>query len=322
VLDAVARAGGDAGRAPVCVSAGDNESARASREMSAMTMQVPAWPATLKAGDLADAAVVVRPAMARGAATASLDVYCLGLFRAFVDDRLVTDWPNGKSKSVFKYLVTHRDRPISRDVLMDTFWPHAEPDAARNNLNVAIYGLRKLLARTQGAHSYVLYRDGCYLLNPDLDIWVDAEAFAVHCRKAEALAQRGEHDAAIAEHRAAEAIYQGEFLAEDRYEDWVIERRQSLREQYCTALDRLGENFLRQQDYEGCMRICRAMLLVDDCDEEAHRRLMRCYCRLGQTHLAIRQYHHCVESLERRMHLAPSLETVELQRSIRQRALA
>jgi hypothetical protein len=48
---------------------------------------------------------------------------------------------------------------------------------------------------------------------------------------------------------------------------------------------------------------------------------MRCYCRLGQTHLAVRQYHFCVETLARRVHLSPSVETVDLLRRIRHRAL-
>jgi DNA-binding SARP family transcriptional activator len=142
-----------------------------------------------------------------------------------------------------------------------------------------------------------------------------------HCRNGESLEFRGEREAAIAEHRAAEAIYQSEFLAEDRYEDWVMEKRQTLQELYLAALYRLSEHYLQQQDYDGCARICKAMLLVDGCNEEAHRRLMRCYCRLGQTHLAVRQYHFCVEALARRVQLSPSVETVELLRKIRQRAL-
>jgi hypothetical protein len=193
----------------------------------------------------------------------TLDVYCLGTFRAFIDDQLVTEWPNGKSKSVFKYLVTHRERPVTREVLMETFWPNADADAARNNLNVAIYGLRKLLARAHGGCSYVLFQDGCYLLNPGLGVWVDGDAFVQHCRNGESLEFRGEHDAAMGEYRAAEAIYQGEFLAEDRYEDWLMEKRQGLQELYLAALYRLSEGYFRQQDYDGCARICKAMLLVD-----------------------------------------------------------
>jgi len=281
----------------------------------------PEWFAGAWPGEHAPVALVDRQgAQPHAGCAATLDVYCLGPFRAFIDDQLVTEWPNGKSKSVFKYLVTHRARPVTREVLMETFWPNADPDAARNNLNVAIYGLRKLLARVHGGCSYVLFQDGCYLLNPALTVWVDADAFVKHCRNGESLEFRGEREAAMAEHRAAEAIYQSEFLAEDRYEDWVMEKRQTLQELYLAALYRLSEHYLQQQDYDGCARICKAMLLVDGCNEEAHRRLMRCYCRLGQTHLAVRQYHFCVEALARRVQLSPSVETVELLRKIRQRA--
>jgi DNA-binding SARP family transcriptional activator len=74
-----------------------------------------------------------------------------------------------------------------------------------------------------------------------------------------------------------------------------------------------------REDYAACTVACKAILAVEPCNEETHRRLMRCYERLGQTHLALRQYHFCVDSLSRELNLPPSLETLELFRQIRNR---
>ena len=46
------------------------------------------------------------------------------------------------------------------------------------------------------------------------------------CTAAQALERRGELVSAMREYRAAEALYQGEFLEEDRYEDWLVPQRQ------------------------------------------------------------------------------------------------
>jgi DNA-binding SARP family transcriptional activator len=54
----------------------------------------------------------------------------------YLDDQPIEDWPSSKGKSIFKYLVAHRERPVAKEVLMEVFWPGARPDAARNNLNV------------------------------------------------------------------------------------------------------------------------------------------------------------------------------------------
>jgi DNA-binding SARP family transcriptional activator len=249
----------------------------------------------------------------------SLVVYCLGPFRVYQDEHPIEEWPSSKGKCIFKYLVTHRQRPVAKEVLMELFWPGAHPDAARNNLNVAVYGLRQALRKAHPSFSHVLFQDDCYLLNPDLQIWVDVDEFMERFRTAQNLERRGELIAAIREYRAAEALYQGECLEEDRYEDWLIPYRQSLQDAYLSLLERLSRYSLDQADYAACATVCRKMLAVDPCCEQAHRRLMRCYSRQGQHYLALRQYHLCVETLKEELDVAPAPITTQLYDRIRRR---
>lgn len=249
----------------------------------------------------------------------SLAIYFLSPFRVLLDEQPVVGWPNGKGKSIFKYLVTHRERPIQKEVLMEIFWPEGDPEAARNNLNVAIYGLRKALNKANTDFPYVLFQEGCYRLNPELQVWVDADDFMAHVRKAKECERRSDQAAAIREYRAAEAIYQSEFLIEDRYEDWLIEVRQNFQDTYLAVMNRLSSHYFEQQDYEACVTICAKALAQDSCNEELHRRLMRCYSLMGYTHLALRQFHVCRETLARELNLTPSQETMQLFEQIRQR---
>jgi DNA-binding SARP family transcriptional activator len=249
----------------------------------------------------------------------SLAVYFLSPFRVLLDEQPVAGWPNCKGKSIFKYLVTHRERPIPKEVLMEIFWPEIDPDASRNNLNVAIYGLRKALSKVNADFPYVLFQEGCYLLNPDLQIWVDAEAFMGHVRRAREFERCNNLAGAIHEYRAAEAIYQSEFLIEDRYEEWLTGARQNFLDTYLAVMNRLSCYYYDQQDYEACVTICTKTLADDSCNEEIHRRLMRCYSLMGYTHLGLRQYHVCRESLARELNITPSKETMQLFEQIRQR---
>src|SRR5262249_55785786 len=116
---------------------------------------------------------------AQGAATSvaappapTLTVHLLGPLRVTLADRPIESWPSGRGRAVFKYLLMHRDQPMQRDVLMDRFWPDATPEAARNNLNVALYGLRQALKMACDM-PIVLFQEGAYRLNPQLNIWVD-----------------------------------------------------------------------------------------------------------------------------------------------------
>jgi DNA-binding SARP family transcriptional activator len=62
----------------------------------------------------------------------------------------------------------HQDRPTRRDVLMALQWPDHSHNSARNNLNVALYSLRNTLDGLEQGAQPIVYRDGCYILNPDL----------------------------------------------------------------------------------------------------------------------------------------------------------
>lgn len=227
----------------------------------------------------------------------SLVVYCLGQFQVYLDEEPIEEWPSGKGRSILKYLVTHREHPVAKEILMELFWPEVDPDAARNSLNVAIYGLRQALRAVDSDFSHVLFEEDRYLLNPRLHVWVDVEAFEARFETGQRLERHGEEAPAVKHFRAAEVLYRGEFLAEDRYEEWLLPRRRQLQDDYLYLLNRLSDTCLAQEKYDGCVTLCDKILAVDPCWEDAHYRLMLCYRGQGQRYLALRQYHQCVRAL-------------------------
>jgi DNA-binding SARP family transcriptional activator len=247
-----------------------------------------------------------------------LMVYTLGPFRVIQDDQPIDDWHGSKGKSIFKYLISRREQSVAKEVLMELFWPGADPDAARNNLNVVIYGLRKTLRNKHVEFSHILFQEDHYLLNPEMQIWLDFEAFSELFQKAGELERSGRPERATQLYQAAELLYQGEFLAEDRYEDWLIHQRQNLRDKFMSLLDRLSRTYFDAGAYSMSVTCWRQMLAVDSCHEDAHLQLMRFYYRQGQIHLALRQYHQCVEALKEELDIAPTAETTQLAEKMRQ----
>jgi DNA-binding SARP family transcriptional activator len=251
-----------------------------------------------------------------------LVIYCLGRFRVYQDDVLIADWPSGRGKAILKYMIAEQGRPIPKEVLMDLFWPDASPEAARNNLNVALYGLREAFRATRPAFPHLLFEDDHYRLNPAMSIWVDADEFLRHYKAGQAYEQEGRLAQAMQAYETAEDLYRGDFMAEDRYEDWPIPQREGLKDNYFLLLERLSRYHLEQRAYPMCIRLCQKILAKDDCREDAHRRLMQCYYQQGQRHLALRQYDLCVEALEQVLDVPPMPETVTLYRQIRNGAAA
>jgi DNA-binding SARP family transcriptional activator len=249
--------------------------------------------------------------------TPSLAVYCLGPFRVYQDDQLVTNWLSGKGKCIFKYMIAHRGRPIAKDILMDLFWRDADPEAARNNLNVAMYGLRQAMRAARPDFSHVLFQDDHYLLNPALEVWVDVEEFVQRYETGQTLERKSRLAEAVQEYEAAEGLYQGDLFEEDLYQDWLIPRREGLKDTYLVILSRLSRYHLKEKRYATSIHLCRKILAEDDCREDAHRCLMRCYSGQGQRNLALRQFHLCVETLARVLNVPPMPETKALYQQIR-----
>jgi DNA-binding SARP family transcriptional activator len=260
------------------------------------------------------------PSDAKRASGSTLTAHLLGHLRVMINDRPVESWPSGRGRSLFKYLLTASGEPRPREVLMDLFWPNADPEAARNNLNVAIHGLRQAL-RSAADVPVVLYQDGAYCLNPTLEEWIDVQEFERHVDGARRLESTGDLTAAAAEYELAVGLYQGDFLADDPYEEWPVLIRERLRLAYLDTLDRLSQIYLGQGQYSSCGTLCQLILARDPCREDAHCRLMRCYGRRRQHHLAMRQYQVCVDALRSELDIDPAPATSELYDRIRRREL-
>jgi DNA-binding SARP family transcriptional activator len=242
-------------------------------------------------------------------------VQMLGTFSMTVQDSTLK-LPASRGLSLLKYLLLHHKQKTPREVLMDVFWRDAEPEMARNNLNVAMHSLRKAL-RTVIFLPVIVFEDGAYGLEPNLQIWLDVEEFERCVKGGQRLEARDQLTTAVTEYEAAISLYQGDFLEQNPYEEWTVLDRERLRVAYLDTLDRLSQIYFSQDRYAACITVCQVILTRDRCREDAHCLLMRCYSRQGQYHLALRQYQICVEALHQELDVEPTLETTKLHEQIR-----
>jgi DNA-binding SARP family transcriptional activator len=102
-------------------------------------------------------------------------------------------------------------------------------------------------------------------------------------------------------------------------EEWAVLERERLRMSCLETMDHLSLIYFSQDQYAACASLCQRILSYDMCREDAHCRLMRCYSRQGQSHMALRQYQACVEALSAELNVAPSPATIQLYEQIRRR---
>jgi DNA-binding SARP family transcriptional activator len=250
--------------------------------------------------------------IAQPAGNPILEINYFGAFRLYQDNQLINDWPSQKSLSIFKYLAANRGKPVAKDILMDYFWADADAEVARRNLHQAIYALRQALKQGRPNYPSILFDNDCYLLNPDLELWLDYEEFERHINSARRLEEASNIPQAVEEYCIAQELYQGDFLEDDLYEEWPNAPRTYYRTLYMDLLNRLCEYYIQQNQYYPAIILCQKTLAKDNCAERAYRNLIRCYLAQDQRQLAVRAYHTCVQVLKQELNLAPSEETCAL----------
>lgn len=244
-----------------------------------------------------------------------LTIYALGPFRVYINKQLVENWKGHKSKAVLAYLLFHPGL-IHRDVLTDLFWRDTDPETARRNLYQTIYVLRQALDSELENKSVILCENSAYQINPRVPVWSDYETLRDHYERGRQLADKHELETAVIQFQIAETLYKGEFIADDRYEEWLQVPREDLRYLYLDVIDRLSRYYHDQGQYGIAIAYAQKILQHDACREDAHRRLMRAYYHLGQRPMAMRQYHLCAEALKNDLDVEPMPATSQLYQQI------
>jgi DNA-binding SARP family transcriptional activator len=240
-----------------------------------------------------------------------LTAHFLGTFHVSIDGLPVDTTSSRRSRHMLAYLLAHRRVPVPRDVLMDVFWPTAEPAAARNSLHVTLSALRRLL-RAAYPHSIIERRFDTYRITDSVAVWADVEQFERNRDDGARAERQGDRMSALRYYEAACHLYEADFLADEPYAEWAAPTREALRLDAVEIQSRMVDVYLDRADYGPAAIVARQVLTVDPCNEQTHRSLMTCYAASGQRHLAIAQYHRLTHILWETVRIRPSAETTAL----------
>jgi DNA-binding SARP family transcriptional activator/predicted ATPase len=236
-------------------------------------------------------------------------IYLLGRFEVARSGVLIKahEWPRRKAAALLQRLAY--ERRLVKDQAIDFLWPESAAASGANNLYRGLHVLRQALDASLGlgtAGEVFSFEDGILRLKDD--VWVDAREFERACR-----VQPGESPGQRrARLEQALDLYKGDFLPDERYEEWVLVPRESLSRLHREASLSLASAYQEASDYPAAIDLLSPLLSKDPADEPVHRELMRAYARTGRRHDALRQYEDCVEALHADLGVAPSPETVAL----------
>jgi predicted ATPase/DNA-binding SARP family transcriptional activator len=238
----------------------------------------------------------------------ALSIMLLGGFAVARADSVVppSAWRLRKGADLVKLLALSPGHRLHREQVMDALWPDKEPAAASNNLYQALHAARNAIGR--GGGEWLDLRDGVLRLEPRDGLRIDVEDF----ERAAARARGGEWDRM----REALALYRGELLPDDRYEEWSVERRDELAATHRQLLTEWVALLDAQGRLDEALAAVRELLLDDPAEEAANRELMRLEARRGNRSGALRAFEALRKRLRDDLDVEPSAETLELHRAI------
>lgn len=193
-------------------------------------------------------------------------------------------WKSKKARDLLKMLAARRGKPVARDQAIEALWPEEDPGATGNRLSVALSTLRSVLDphRELGQDHYVVAADGALRLSLEA-VALDVQSFLETAESGLRAWREGRAREAIPQLEIAEEAYTGDFLEEDRYEDWAEPLRNEARTVYMDVLRALGES---TQATKYFLRI----IDRDPYDEAAHLGLVKALQERGAHGEARRAY--------------------------------
>lgn len=223
---------------------------------------------------------------------AAVEVRSLGGFEVLRDQLPVplTEWRSRKARDILKVLIAARGARVLREQLLDLFWSDEDPERSGPRLSVALSTIRSVLDpdKHQSPDHYLgTDRTSAWVSIDHLPI--DVEQFL---GRAEVAMRAHADDEPEARQLLAEteAMYRGDFLGEDVYEDWATAAREEARATYQRVARALAAVASAEGDHAVAAGYLRRLIERDPWDEQAHLGLVATLAAAGQHGEARRAY--------------------------------
>jgi DNA-binding SARP family transcriptional activator len=218
--------------------------------------------------------------------------------------------PGRRGRLLLVHLAANRDRPVSRDELVEALWPGEPPPRPEAALSV-------LLSKVRSALGPASIERRAQVRLAVADAWIDLEAAAMGIHRAESAVALGDWAGAagparIALHTANRGILPGADAP------WITELRHRLEDMRLRALACVGTSSLRIGGTElpAAERSARALVRLAPFREAGHALLMEAFAAQGNTAEALRVYDDLRHLLRDELGTAPSVELQALHRRL------
>jgi two-component SAPR family response regulator len=252
-----------------------------------------------------------------------LRIQTFGQFKVWRDGGAIPGWERPQAETIAKLLLVRRamgGRAVSSDELITRLWPDDNETVGRKKLLPLISNARKTLEPDIEPRdsNFILRSSTGYFFDLSGQIHWDLLEFRQHVSAGRQYFYEEFWEPAIAEFEKAVALYKGDFLAENRYDDWAIAPRHDIASEYRDLLIYLADANAELGRYPQAIKACETALRKDPLLESVYRRLMRFHVCNDEKGLALKTYRDCLMVFEEMFEESPTPATRQLYEAIAQ----
>jgi DNA-binding SARP family transcriptional activator/ActR/RegA family two-component response regulator len=263
----------------------------------------------------------IKEAVIQAARSPSLRIQTFGQFQIWRDGQAIGVWEQPQAEMVVKLLLARRargGRAMAADEMISRLWPDANEESGRKQLLPLISHARRILEPDIESHdsNFILRSANGYYFDIGESVSWDLLEFRDYLELGSKLIEQADWAEAITQLEKGRGLYRGDFLAEDRYADWVMDIRREITTDYCNLLMELADAYAALENYTAAIKSCEDALAKDPLLENVYRRLMQFHYCNGDKGQALKVYRNCIKLFEELFGESPTPATRQLYEAI------
>ena len=232
-------------------------------------------------------------------------------------------WTRPQGRALLKFLLVTPGYHCATELVIERLWPEVNLDRGREYLRRLVMHVRKTLEPDRPPYAASAYlvsdRESVGLrigrTDDESGIWFDAQQFEVLAGRALARCRRGEQMRDLG--NAALDLYQGPFLPQDLYQDWLRPARQRYHLLWSTVVKRMAGVEVSDRQLDQAHLLLGKVVEAAPDDEDAVFRLMIVSAAGGMRVEALRLYEALRVELARTVASGPGPQLRSLRDAIR-----
>lgn len=246
----------------------------------------------------------------------SIEFYVLGGFEVVRNNKQIQpkEWHRKASKRLLQLLLIQQGRRVSKEWLIDLFWPNASLEVGRKNFKVIFNHLVTVLEPTRKARtksSFILNTEEYVALISHERCWVDAWEFEKQVRQGEKIIDIDKKNGRKILQNAL-TLYKGEFLTGENDYGSIEQERSRLQVLAVQSATTLCQSYLHEAQYELVIKWADYILRIEPTWEQAYIFKIKAYGELHDEVQVTKIFRECEKKLKTHLQVQPSLQTREL----------